>query len=809
MKQRLRISLGTGCVLALTLVAAIWLTGRLASARFERTLFELSFSRLDTIAGDVSRKVELGLTLGLDLAELADLQALAERTARLDEIVDTEISDERGIVLFAADRSRIGLPQANQTIMTQGPAASAAHQTAAVAVRNSFGQIVGQVAIVGSIARLKAQLHDVLIAYQTRMAWIMMAAGLLVFFGAIVIISMVPMNTRAVTADGGRKTDPVRKLVLRLTVAFAVLLACVSALSVHEAVRSFDRLFQAELLRKATTVNDGLAEQIRRALNLGIPFGKLVGVDALFAQEITRHPDLAYIALVGDDGLVSAAAGRPARVGDLGPAAHVQLYEGYVDTARAILGPNPPAASLHVGVATARLAHEATNFVLELAAVAIVSLLLTFEILLVVVRVATRQLVASQGNASLSGTAGLASLRLAVFAFCMAEEFSRPFLPAYAKSFAPTAPWLSPDLVVSLPITLFMMVWAFSQPMGARFSDRFGRAKIFAIGAALAALGFTCTAFAGSLLELMIWRAITALGYGIVLICAQGTFVDNTTSAERAAGMASYIGALLAAGVCGPVIGGILADHIGIRGTFLIGASLAAMAGIAVSLSPLVRAAVPPRSDGQSAGPKAAILRTLMSNRRFAGLMLLSAVPTKIAATSILFVIVPLLMANEGANKAEVGRVQMLYYLAFIVLSPLVARLSDRWNAHRFFIVMGGIGTLASCALAQIPGLSWALPLGVACFGLVQSLIGAPQLTLVSEIARDISAPQTAAIGWYRLIERIGGALGPILAMSMVYWSSYREALLGIGLLCAVGALLFLSISRSGSSVSPNVESVR
>jgi len=153
--------------------------------------------------------------------------------------------------------------------------------------------------------------------------------------------------------------------------------------------------------------------------------------------------------------------------------------------------------------------------------------------------------------------------------------------------------------------------------------------------------------------------------------------------------------------------------------------------------------------------------------------------------------------------------VQMLYYLAFIVLSPLVARLSDRWNAHRFFIVMGGIGTLASCALAQIPGLSWALPLGVACFGLVQSLIGAPQLTLVSEIARDISAPQTAAIGWYRLIERIGGALGPILAMSMVYWSSYREALLGIGLLCGVGALLFLSISRSGSSVSPNVESVR
>lgn len=399
----------------------------------------------------------------------------------------------------------------------------------------------------------------------------------------------------------------------------------------------------------------------------------------------------------------------------------------------------------------------------------------------------------------------LVFLRLPVFLFCLSEELSRPFLPAYAKSFAGEVPWLTPDMVVSLPITLFMLIWALSQPGGARFSERWGRSRAFTIGALLGSVSLALTAFAGSLAELMLWRCLTALGYGLVLITAQGIVIDHTTPRNRAAGMAMFIGALLAAGVCGPVSGGIIADQIGFRATFLLGALLALGSGLSVSLL-LLRgrgAAQSPSGAGAAARPAMGSALPLFRDFRFSALMVLSAIPTKIASTAFLFCLVPLLLTADGASKAEIGRVQMMYFVAFILVSPLAASLSDRWQARRGFIALGGIGTLASCLPIIATQALWGPPLAIALFGLSQALVGAPQLTLVSQIARDGGLPETAAIGWYRLIERLGGALGPVTAMAVAVATSYREAMLGIGLLCGASALLFWILFRTGRPATP------
>ena len=396
----------------------------------------------------------------------------------------------------------------------------------------------------------------------------------------------------------------------------------------------------------------------------------------------------------------------------------------------------------------------------------------------------------------------LVFLRLPVFLFCLSEELSRPFLPAYAKSFAGEVPWLTPDMVVSLPITLFMLIWALSQPGGARFSERWGRARSFTIGALLGSVSLALTAYAGSLFELMLWRCLTALGYGLVLITAQGIVVDHTTPRNRAAGMAMFIGALLAAGVCGPVGGGIIADQAGFRATFLLGAVLALGSGLSVSLL-LLRGRSAARPASAAARPAMGSALPLFRDFRFSALMVLSAIPTKIASTAFLFCLVPLLLTADGATKAEIGRVQMMYFVAFILVSPLAASLSDRWQARRGFIAAGGIGTLASCLPIVATQALWGPPLAIALFGLSQALVGAPQLTLVSQIAREGGLQETAAIGWYRLIERLGGALGPVTAMAVAVATSYREAMLGIGLLCGASALLFWILFRTGRPATP------
>ena len=51
----------------------------------------------------------------------------------------------------------------------------------------------------------------------------------------------------------------------------------------------------------------------------------------------------------------------------------------------------------------------------------------------------------------------------------------------------------------------------------------------------------------------------------MVFVAAQGYVLDRTGTQNRAQGFALFIGAIMVATVCGPSIGGILADNIGFR----------------------------------------------------------------------------------------------------------------------------------------------------------------------------------------------------------------------------------------------------
>src|SRR3546814_15904625 len=75
---------------------------------------------------------------------------------------------------------------------------------------------------------------------------------------------------------------------------------------------------------------------------------------------------------------------------------------------------------------------------------------------------------------------------------------------------------------------------------------------------------------ATGLLDLLFWRCLTAAGYGILMIAVQGVVIDNTSERNRARGFAIFVGGTLAAGVCGPALGGVMADQLGYRATFLL-----------------------------------------------------------------------------------------------------------------------------------------------------------------------------------------------------------------------------------------------
>ncbi|WP_372398815.1 hypothetical protein ABMY26_19435 [Azospirillum sp. HJ39] len=161
------LALRTGAVIAATVATAVLLSVALAGLKFEQKLREVTGSRLTVVADEMRRRVEYGLTLGLDLSELVDLQAQAERAGSGEEILGVEVVDDRGIVLFAADRAAVGQPSPVRWNVESATGATLRQQISGDAliigssVRNSFGQTVGEVILRSSLAGLRARVAAV------------------------------------------------------------------------------------------------------------------------------------------------------------------------------------------------------------------------------------------------------------------------------------------------------------------------------------------------------------------------------------------------------------------------------------------------------------------------------------------------------------------------------------------------------------------------------------------------------------------------------------------------------------------------
>src|SRR5260221_6937186 len=74
-------------------------------------------------------------------------------------------------------------------------------------------------------------------------------------------------------------------------------------------------------------------------------------------------------------------------------------------------------------------------------------------------------------------------IRAPLFAFILAEELTRSFLPTYVNQLLGSIPGISSQLVIGRPIMLFMLIVALGQPYLGSWSERVGRRKAMLVGA--------------------------------------------------------------------------------------------------------------------------------------------------------------------------------------------------------------------------------------------------------------------------------------------------------------------------------------
>ncbi len=391
----------------------------------------------------------------------------------------------------------------------------------------------------------------------------------------------------------------------------------------------------------------------------------------------------------------------------------------------------------------------------------------------------------------------LAKVRAPLFLFILAEEMTRPFLPGYVKDLLVSIPWITPQVMVGLPIVLFMLIVAFGQPFMAYYTEKLGSRRVMVVGAAVAAVGFVASAMASSVLDLLVWRSFCAVGYGLVFVAAQAHVLEYSTAKTRARSFAVFIGAIMVATVCGPSIGGILADNMGERQTFLVSALLAAGSIFLIRTMPDRQAQAEDAAPARL--PKWSEMSALIFNARFMTVTGLAAMPAKMLLTGVCFYLMPLYLLSIGSTQAVAGRALMAYGVVMVIMMPVSAMLANTRQRMEWLVgaglVVSGLGGL----LLLIDEGAMAVVAAVALIGFGQSFSIAAQSALVREHCEIEVAKmgETAVYGVYRLLERLGNALGPVVAAFLVHAVGYRSAFVACGVAVLVCGLMFFALTRA------------
>lgn len=401
-------------------------------------------------------------------------------------------------------------------------------------------------------------------------------------------------------------------------------------------------------------------------------------------------------------------------------------------------------------------------------------------------------------------------IRLPLFLFVFAEEISRSFMPLYLRDIQAPIPGLSPEMVIALPIALFMLVIALASPPAALMAARVGARRVFLVGLVPATIGFVMSALAVSIYDMILWRMLTALGYAFITMACQGYIAQVTKQQSRARGLGVYVGAVLTAGVCGTGIGGVLAERVGYRATFMVAALLTVIT--AVLIWRLLDQVHPPEAGAGRPAPRKRDFLRLLRNWRFSALVVFAAIPAKIALTGFLFFLVPLTLSRgPDMDLGDLARIMMGYPISVVLLSPLAARLTDRMGRKAVLPaisgLLGGGALLLPLAIEPVQ----ALPLAILLLGVSHGLSAAPQLAIIPDLCwtecRIIG--QTNVLAFLRLTERIGSVVGPLLAAALIPAFGNEGAIIALGWVVLGLSTVFALLSfayRPGPHIEPEWE---
>src|SRR5437899_79705 len=149
----------------------------------------------------------------------------------------------------------------------------------------------------------------------------------------------------------------------------------------------------------------------------------------------------------------------------------------------------------------------------------------------------------------------LVSLMLTMFLAALDQTIVATALPTIGRQFQDVSS-------LSWVITAYLLASTSVAPVFGTLADIYGRRAMIIVALSLFVAGSILCALAPNMPVLILARGLQGLGGGGILPIVQTVISDVVTPRERGQYQAYFSGVWVAAGVGGPVVGGVVAEHL-------------------------------------------------------------------------------------------------------------------------------------------------------------------------------------------------------------------------------------------------------
>lgn len=756
-----------------------------------RTYEQLITDKLVAQGQLVQSSMETFVRPGLPLRQFIGFQQMTAAMVQQDEMLDSmTIYDREGEIIFTSGEIKVrALPPTDERPL-KGEMATVRSDARVIQVvlpiRNKFER-VGDLILTVSRSHITTKVDS---AFRPVLYT---AAGAALIFGFLVFASWgMPVSQR-------RRRAAIGFAATYLCVAMTIALTMVS-------------VFTDGAQSKGRALADSLSQRLDDIVNFGIQLDQIEGLDEVLTEYRRLNPEVAAAGVTVNGRIVVHT--DPVQVGRYwatDPANHEYRSE--------LTPPNHPrTASVRLAVPKAIVYWQVLRSVKNFAALFVASSLFAFLFMQVAQAMQQAARTAKEVRRDWRDLAALDLVKPVFFLAVFVDHLAYAFLPQFVSEIV--ARQGMPASWVAVPFMAYYLCFALALMPAGRYELRLGSRPLILGGLILTAVSLVMIALARSFELVVIARAITGIGQGMLFIGIQSYVLTNSAREHRTKANTIIVFGFQAGMISGMAIGSLLVGQITPAGVFMLGFLIAGMV-VAYSLLALPAGAlVQGQTKVASAGEIWREIGWMLRDGKFRRTILLVGIPAKAVLTGVVLFAMPLMLHARGFAQEDIGQITMIYAAFVIFAGAWAARIADEhsntgtiltWGtlltaAGLVVIASGGWGVAADLPNAQALATVLTI-LGVAMVGVSHGLINAPVVTHVThtEVCGRIGSSQVGAA--YRFLERVGHTLGPIMMGQLFLHlgvSYVAFAWVGLGVLLL--GVLFMITSRNESSQPLNRE---